>query len=73
MYFIINNDQNITFPRHCWPLLIVWANEEKVQSMLNRFLTFKNEEKKKPKERHMFLASECRDLTEVDKWRQQII
>lgn len=48
-------------------------NEEKAQSMLNRFLTFKNEEKKKPKERRPFLASECRDLAEADKWRQQII
>ncbi|ERN04871.1 hypothetical protein AMTR_s00146p00098380 [Amborella trichopoda] len=48
-------------------------NEEKAQSMLNRFLTFKNEEKKKPKERRPYLASECRDLAEADKWRQQII
>eukprot|EP01018_Ginkgo_biloba_P006642 Gb_22077 [translate_table: standard] len=48
-------------------------NEEKAQSMLNRFLAFKNEEKKKPKERRPYLASECRDLSEADKWRQQII
>ncbi|KAL8133070.1 uncharacterized protein LOC141712358 [Apium graveolens] len=48
-------------------------NEEKAQSMLNRFITMKNEEKKKPKERRPFLASECRDLAEADKWRQQII
>lgn len=48
-------------------------NEEKAQSMLNRFLAFKNEEKKKPKERRPYLASECRDLAEADKWRQQII
>jgi pre-mRNA-splicing factor ISY1 len=41
--------------------------------MLNRFMTFKNEEKKNPKERHLFLASECCDLTKADKWRQQII
>ncbi|XP_039058810.1 pre-mRNA-splicing factor ISY1 homolog [Hibiscus syriacus] len=48
-------------------------NEEKEQSMLNRFITQKAEEKKKPKERRPFLASECRDLAEADKWRQQIM
>ncbi|KAL2553635.1 Isy1-like splicing [Forsythia ovata] len=47
-------------------------NEEKAQSMLNRFITMK-EEKKKPKERRPYLASECRDLAEADKWRQQIM
>ncbi|KAJ8643829.1 hypothetical protein MRB53_005577 [Persea americana] len=48
-------------------------NEEKAQSMLNRFITLKTEEKKKPKVRGPFLASECCDLAEVDKWRQQIM
>ncbi|GJS56296.1 pre-mRNA-splicing factor ISY1 [Tanacetum coccineum] len=48
-------------------------NEEKAQSMLNRFITMKSEEKKKPKERRPFLASECRDLSDADKWRQQIM
>ncbi|OVA08203.1 Isy1-like splicing [Macleaya cordata] len=48
-------------------------NEEKAQSMLNRFITLKNEEKKKPKERRPFLASDCRDLAEADRWRQQIM
>lgn len=48
-------------------------NEEKAQSMLNRFITMKAEEKKKPKERRPFLASECRDLAEADRWRQQIM
>ncbi|KAJ4846061.1 hypothetical protein Tsubulata_002583 [Turnera subulata] len=48
-------------------------NEEKAQSMLNRYITLKAEEKKKPKERRPFLASECRDLAEADKWRQQIM
>ncbi|WCJ40294.1 hypothetical protein M5689_021221 [Euphorbia peplus] len=47
-------------------------NEEKAQSMLNRYITQKEEEKKKPKERRPFLASECRDLAEADKWHQQI-
>lgn len=41
--------------------------------MLNRFITMKNEEKKKPKERRPYLASECRDLAEADRWRQQIM
>lgn len=41
--------------------------------MLNRFITLKNEEKKKPRERRPFLASECRDLAEASKWRQQIM
>lgn len=48
-------------------------NEEKAQSMLSRFLAAKNDEKKKPKEKRPFLASECRDLADADKWRQQII
>lgn len=48
-------------------------NEEKAQSMLNRYITLKSEEKKKPKERRPYLASECRDLAEADKWRQQIM
>lgn len=41
--------------------------------MLNGFITMKNEEKKKPKERRPYLASECRDLAEADRWRQQIM
>ncbi|KDP29989.1 hypothetical protein JCGZ_18756 [Jatropha curcas] len=48
-------------------------NEEKAQSMLNRFIALKEQEKKKPKERRPYLASECRDLAEADKWRQQIM
>ncbi|XP_029124635.1 pre-mRNA-splicing factor ISY1 homolog [Cajanus cajan] len=48
-------------------------NEEKAQSMLNRFIAMKAEEKKKPKERRPFLASECRDLSEAHRWRQQIM
>ncbi|KAK6924213.1 Pre-mRNA-splicing factor Isy1 [Dillenia turbinata] len=48
-------------------------NEEKAQSMLNRFIALKAEEKKKPKERRPYLASECKDLAEADKWRQQIM
>ncbi|ONI04453.1 LOW QUALITY PROTEIN: hypothetical protein PRUPE_6G322400 [Prunus persica] len=48
-------------------------NEEKAHSMLNRFITLKAEEKKKPKERRPYLASECRDLAEASKRRQQIM
>lgn len=48
-------------------------NEEKAQSMLNRFISMKEEEKKKPKQRRPYLASECRDLADADKWRQQIM
>ncbi|XP_027356045.1 pre-mRNA-splicing factor ISY1 homolog [Abrus precatorius] len=48
-------------------------NEEKRQSTLNRFVEMQAEEKRKPKERRPFLASECRDLSEADKWRQQIM
>ncbi|KAM2188134.1 hypothetical protein ACFX1R_031722 [Malus domestica] len=48
-------------------------NEEKAQSMLNRFIALKAEEKKKPKERRPYLASKCRDLAEASRWRQQIM
>lgn len=48
-------------------------NEEKANSMLARFLRAKEEESKPPKEKRPFLASECRDLAEADKWRQQIL
>lgn len=48
-------------------------NEEKAQSMLNRFITMKNEEKRKPKERRPYLASECRDLADADRWRSEIL
>ncbi|TYG76981.1 hypothetical protein ES288_D03G158200v1 [Gossypium darwinii] len=41
--------------------------------MLNRFIALKAKEKKKPKERHHFLASECRDLAVAKKWDQQIM
>ncbi|XP_020579663.1 pre-mRNA-splicing factor ISY1 homolog [Phalaenopsis equestris] len=48
-------------------------NEEKAQSMLNRFIAMKNEEKRKPKERRPYLASECRDLADADRWRSEIL
>ncbi|GIL43642.1 hypothetical protein Vafri_1315 [Volvox africanus] len=48
-------------------------NEEKAQSMLNRYLAGKLDEKRGPKQKRPYLASECRDLVEADKWRSQII
>lgn len=41
--------------------------------MLNRYLAGKQEEKRGPKAKRPYLASECRDLVEADKWRSQII
>ncbi|KIZ04778.1 putative Pre-mRNA-splicing factor ISY1 like protein [Monoraphidium neglectum] len=48
-------------------------NQEKAQSMLNRFLAGKEAEKRGPKQRRPYLASEVTDLNEADKWRQQIL
>lgn len=48
-------------------------NEEKAQSMLNRFITMKQEEKRKPRERRPYLASECRDLADAERWRSEIL
>ena len=48
-------------------------NQEKAQSMLNRFLAGKDADKRGPKERRPYLATECSDLNEADKWRQQIL
>ena len=48
-------------------------NEEKAQSMLNRFLAGKQEDSAKPIKRRPFLATECVDLVEADKFRNQIL
>lgn len=48
-------------------------NQEKAQSMLNRFLAGKEADKRGPKQRRPYLATECSDLNEADKWRQQIL
>ncbi|CAD7697029.1 unnamed protein product [Ostreobium quekettii] len=48
-------------------------NEEKAQSMLNRFLAGKKEESRGPRQKRPYLASECLDLNEADRWRQQIL
>lgn len=41
--------------------------------MLNRFLAAKVEDARGPKQRRPYLATECHDLNEADKWRQQIL
>mmetsp|Transcript_1474 Transcript_1474/g.2792 ORF Transcript_1474/g.2792 Transcript_1474/m.2792 type:complete len:300 (-) Transcript_1474:327-1226(-) len=48
-------------------------NEEKAQSMLNRFVTAKQEQNRKPKERRPVLASDCDNIIDAEKWRQQIL
>jgi pre-mRNA-splicing factor ISY1 len=46
-------------------------NQEKAQSLLNRWLSLTRPEK--PKERRPYLASECKSLAEAEKWRFQIL
>ena len=41
--------------------------------MLNRFITMKQEEKRKPRERRPYLASECRDLADAESWHSEIL
>lgn len=48
-------------------------NQEKAQMTLNRLLASKQEEKRGPKQKRPYLATECYDLVEADKWRQQIL
>ncbi|XP_037418750.1 pre-mRNA-splicing factor ISY1 homolog [Triticum dicoccoides] len=48
-------------------------NEEKAQSLLNRFTTMKQEEKSKPRERRPYLASQCRDLADADRWCGEVL
>jgi pre-mRNA-splicing factor ISY1 len=43
------------------------------QNMLNRFLSSKAEREHGGRKRRPFLASECRDLNEADKWRSEIL
>ncbi|GFH21219.1 uncharacterized protein HaLaN_18477 [Haematococcus lacustris] len=38
-----------------------------------KYLAGKTEEKRGPREKRPYLATECRDLNEADKWRQQIL
>eukprot|EP01099_Mayorella_cantabrigiensis_P004957 TRINITY_DN3821_c0_g1_i1.p1 TRINITY_DN3821_c0_g1~~TRINITY_DN3821_c0_g1_i1.p1 ORF type:complete len:284 (-),score=80.89 TRINITY_DN3821_c0_g1_i1:346-1197(-) len=49
-------------------------NEEKSQSMLNRFLQMKQEERGiSGKERRPYLASQCGNVPDCEKWRMQIL
>jgi pre-mRNA-splicing factor ISY1 len=48
-------------------------NAEKAQSMLNRYLTGKQEEARGPRARRPYLASECGDLAAADRWRAQVL
>ena len=41
--------------------------------MLNRFLTGKKNDAAKPKDKRPYLATQCFNVHEADKWRQQII
>ncbi|KAF2069562.1 hypothetical protein CYY_009118 [Polysphondylium violaceum] len=47
-------------------------NEEKAQSMLNRFLKLKDSESKY-EQRRPHLSSDCDSLVDAEKWRKQII
>ncbi|KAG1659325.1 hypothetical protein FOA52_010373 [Chlamydomonas sp. UWO 241] len=48
-------------------------NSEKAQAMLNRYLKGKSDEKNGPRAKRPYLATECHDLADADKWRQQIL
>jgi len=48
-------------------------NQEKAQAMLNRLVQMRRDEFRKPVEQRPHLASECHDLHDCDKWRQEII
>mmetsp|Transcript_17717 Transcript_17717/g.53276 ORF Transcript_17717/g.53276 Transcript_17717/m.53276 type:complete len:273 (-) Transcript_17717:1274-2092(-) len=46
---------------------------EKAQSTLNRLLQAKQDEARGPAAKRPYLATECHDLVEADKWRGQVI
>ena len=48
-------------------------NIEKANHVLNRVLIAKQAEARGPRAKRPYLASECADLNEADKWRQQIL
>lgn len=48
-------------------------NEEKAQALLNRFLASKQERIRRPPKKRPSHTSECFDLNEADRWRQQIL
>jgi hypothetical protein len=42
-------------------------------SRTRRYLAGKEEEKRGPRQKRPYLSSECHDLVEADKWRQQVL
>jgi pre-mRNA-splicing factor ISY1 len=48
-------------------------NEEKAQAMLNRFVAAKSAANKEDKSQRPYLASECTDLADCERYRNQII
>ncbi|CAM9438833.1 unnamed protein product [Discosporangium mesarthrocarpum] len=48
-------------------------NEEKAQSMMNKWVTMKKEMDKPGRERRPFIASECDNLQDAEMWRRDII
>lgn len=48
-------------------------NEEKAQLMLNRWVHAKEDAFKGKRERRPFLASECDNLSDAERWRRQVI
>ena len=48
-------------------------NEEKAQAMLNRFVAAKSAANKEDKSQRPYLASECDDLSDCERYRNQII
>jgi pre-mRNA-splicing factor ISY1 len=55
------------------PLGKMARNEEKAQSMLNRFVQGKIDALRGPKEKRPYLASLCETLPEAERWRNQIL
>jgi len=47
-------------------------NQEKAQSMLNRFLQSKKDDAKQ-KQKRPFLSSDVNDISEAEKWRYQVV
>ena len=48
-------------------------NEEKAQALLNRFLASKQERIRRPPRPRPVVTSECFDLHQADRWRQQVL
>jgi pre-mRNA-splicing factor ISY1 len=53
--------------------VIMARNEEKAQSMLNRWLKMKEEKRSKRPTKRPHLASECSYLPDAEKWRHEVI